>query len=409
MTKKQNALLSIFGLLIAALPFSVQAGPEDQAQTIHKRVTGVPGDAATLATMTGLVQSGNLKAAAEAALNGPRGSNFYDVVLPNVFTPFGNTDGLSTETLSDMIVTAIGMVRDQVDFRTALTGDALYASPLINRSYAVDENRHYEDLEEAIFDGDFSMGDPTAVVNIGQVGNAGIAAENTAGLMTTRGFAEAYYDMGTNRRAVFFVYKYFMCRDLNEIMDTTLPTDRIRRDVSRAPGGDSQEFKNTCKGCHSGMDAQGGAFARYDFRRRAITDAETDYCDGDTRIEPDGRLRCRSDHKMNRNFEFAPSGYITIDDSWVNLWANGANASLGWSSSVPTSGNGLRSWGNMIANSRAYSECMATHAFRQMTLRLDTAGDASTITNLASRFRSSNYNLRDLFLEAATVQQALGE
>ena len=48
-------------------------------------------------------------------------------------------------------------------------------------------------------------------------------------------------------------------------MDTSLPPDRIRQDVSRSPGGDSRIFLNNCIGCHSGMDPFAQAFAYYDY------------------------------------------------------------------------------------------------------------------------------------------------
>ena len=47
--------------------------------------------------------------------------------------------------------------------------------------------------------------------------------------------------------------------------DNSRPTDRIRQDVSRSPGGDSQLFHNHCSGCHSGMDPLAQAFAFYNW------------------------------------------------------------------------------------------------------------------------------------------------
>ena len=56
-----------------------------------------------------------------------------------------------------------------------------------------------------------------------------------------------------------------LCRDMEQVHDTSRPPDRIRQDVSRSPGGDSRIFLNNCIGCHSGMDPMAQAFAYYDF------------------------------------------------------------------------------------------------------------------------------------------------
>ena len=56
-----------------------------------------------------------------------------------------------------------------------------------------------------------------------------------------------------------------LCHDMEQLMDTTRPTDRIRQDVARSPGGDSRIFLNNCVGCHSGMDPMAQAFAYYNF------------------------------------------------------------------------------------------------------------------------------------------------
>ena len=64
-----------------------------------------------------------------------------------------------------------------------------------------------------------------------------------------------------------------LCNDLQTIMDTTRPPDRIRQDVTRSPGGDSTLFLNNCIGCHSGMDPMAQAFAYYNFNN---TDPTTD-------------------------------------------------------------------------------------------------------------------------------------
>jgi hypothetical protein len=93
----------------------------------------------------------------------------------------------------------------------------------------------------------------------------GIPAAATAGLLTSRASSEAFFVDGTNRAMFRFTMMNHMCRDMEQVHDTSLPPDRIRQDVSRSPGGDSRIFLNNCIGCHSGMDPFAQAFAYYDF------------------------------------------------------------------------------------------------------------------------------------------------
>ena len=93
----------------------------------------------------------------------------------------------------------------------------------------------------------------------------GIPAAATAGVMTTRGGASAFFVNGTNRAMFRFTMINHLCNDLPTVMDTTRPPDRIRQDVTRSPGGVSTLFLTNCIGCHSGMDPMAQAFAYYNF------------------------------------------------------------------------------------------------------------------------------------------------
>jgi hypothetical protein len=90
----------------------------------------------------------------------------------------------------------------------------------------------------------------------------------TAGVMTTRAAARAFFIDGTNRAMFRFTMLNHFCNDMEQVLDTTRSPDRIRQDVSRSPGGDSRVFLNNCVGCHSGMDPLAQAFAYYDYRVR---------------------------------------------------------------------------------------------------------------------------------------------
>ena len=96
-----------------------------------------------------------------------------------------------------------------------------------------------------------------------------ISAADAAGVVTTRAAAEAFFSAGTNRRMWRYTAKNYLCRDMEALKDTSRPTDRIRQDVNRSPGGDSEIFHTQCAGCHSGMDARRGRLRLLRVGRRA--------------------------------------------------------------------------------------------------------------------------------------------
>ncbi len=149
------------------------------------------------------------------------------------------------------------MVRDDVDFRRILYSDLLYVGNT-NPAASPSSNAHYQALEDQ--HADLS----TVLTESSQASQYGTPAEAVAGVLTSRAAANAFFYAGTNRAMLRFTMNH-MCRDLEQVKDTTRPSDRIRQDVSRSPGGDSRIFRNSCIGCHSGMDPLAQAFAYYDW------------------------------------------------------------------------------------------------------------------------------------------------
>ncbi len=117
-------------------------------------------------------------------------------------------------------------------------------------------------------------------------------------MLTTRAASKAFFIDGTNRAMFRFTLINHLCRDMEQVHDTSRAPDRIRQDVSRSPGGDARVFLNGCIGCHSGMDPMAQAFAYYNFQYDKATDPTADagflkYNDtGD--IDPDHRHPRRS-------------------------------------------------------------------------------------------------------------------
>jgi len=374
------------------------AAPQDQALQIHSRLTGVKPTESVLLDMAEDIANGDPRAAAYTAMDNDA---FYSVTLKNLATPWTNRERDVFAPLNDYTATVIGVVRDDVDFREILSGNILYIGDVTGLpAYSNSSNEHYERLEA----GGYPLGDREVLVQRSQSSITGLPAEATAGVMTTRGAAKSFFIAGTNRAMFRFTLWNHLCRDMEQVHDTSRPPDRIRQDVSRSPGGDSRVFQNNCVGCHSGMDPMAQAFAYYDFVYDADIDEEgengqLDYNSaGDTDPATGSRVKAKN-HINSANF---PHGFILPDDRWDNYWRQGPNMHLGWSSALPGGGNGAKSLGEELANSRAFAECQVTKVFRQVCLREpENATDRERIDAIADDFSSSDYKLKQVYADAA--------
>jgi hypothetical protein len=208
----------------------------------------------------------------------------------------------------------------------------------------------------------------------------------TAGVMTTRAAAEAFFIAGTNRAMFRFTMLNHMCNDMEQVHDVRRPPDRIRQDVSRSPGGDSRLFLNNCIGCHSGMDPLAGAFAYYQYNEGT---GSIEYTAG--QVQP-------KYFNNDSNFEF---GYVTTDDNWENYWREGQNQFLGWDPTLPGTGNGAKSLGEELGNSDAFARCQVKKAFRAVCLRRpEDANDRAAVSAMVNTFRNG-YSMKRVFADAA--------
>ncbi len=212
-------------------------------------------------------------------------------------------------------------------------------------------------------------------------------AADLAGVFSTRAWAAAFYDAGTNRRAYKYTLKNFLCRDLDKVMDTGLPDDRVRQDVERRPGGNRNIFSTYCIGCHAHMDAFSGAFAKHDFGGAALEIS--------TGVRP----------KYLQNSDIFPSGFRTTSASWVNYLAEGSGRDLGWRDAPGAShrsGLGMQSFARVIAASQGFSECMAEQVFEHFCLRSPMDGDRAGIRAMGQVFEDSGYSFRELVKQSVT-------
>jgi hypothetical protein len=378
----------IAGMLLSALSPAAIAAPRDQAKRIHDRLIGTPPSEATLTQMAALINGTNDTAgallAANLAIDRNRieSSPFYNVTLKNFATPWTNRDQTVFAPLNDYTATVIGMVRDEVPFNTVLSEDILYAASSGGApAYSPANNDHYQYLEDNHVDL------RTALQQTTQSSLSGLPPAATAGVMTSRAASQAFFVLGTNRAMFRFTMLNHMCRDLEQVHDTSRPPDRIRQDVTRSPGGDSRLFLNNCVGCHSGMDPMAQSFAYYNFDETA---GRLVYTQG--QVQP--KYLINSD-----NFK---SGYVTPDDHWDNYWRSGQNSLLGWSQSLPGKGQGAKSLGQELGGSDAFAQCQVEKVFRNVCFRSPSdAADRGEVQRIVGVFKNGNYSLKNVFAETA--------
>lgn len=386
-------------VLICSLVLCAQsmAGPREQAKRIHDRLAGIPPSAAVLEQMAASITQGKVSQAAYLAMENPA---FYSVTLKNWITPWTNEEADVFAPLNDYSATVIGIIRDDVDFRTILSGDILYIadSSLNLPAYSPNNNAHYQALE------DQGANLKEVLQPSTQSALLGLPTEASAGVMTTRAGAKAFFKDGTNRAMFRFTLINHLCTDLEGLKDTSRSPDRIRQDISRSPGGDSRIFNNSCVGCHSGMDPLAQAFAYYNYEYDVNGDPEGEngrlQYNAAGQIDPQTGSRVQSKYLINSN-NF-PFGFITDNDNWSNYWRAGINQTLGWDDSLASQGSGAKSMGWELANSQKFAQCQVTKVFENVCLRSpQDANDRSQIANMTGSFRQNAYQLKQVFADSA--------
>jgi hypothetical protein len=359
---------------------------------MHDRLTGVAPSPQTLNQMEALIQGGDSIGAAYLAM---QNKNFYNVTLKNFAAPWTNEAQTVFTPLNDYIATVIGMVRDEIPFNQVLSANLMYIGSGVSGlpTYSMDNNNHYEFLENS----GANLGDTGRLIAVAQTDVTDLPASATAGVLTTRAAARAFFIDGTNRAMFRFTLMNHLCTDLEPIKDNTRDAGRIQQDVSRSPGGDSRLFMNGCLACHAGMDPLNQAFSYYNY-----------VYPGDNK--DDGRLVyangvVQGKYLINaNNFE---TGYITTDDSWVNYWRHGPNEFLDWDTNnigLPESGNGAKTMGMELANSGAFAGCQVKKVFKSVCFREPTVAELNSFTNTFKG--ADNYNMKMLF--ARTADQCKG-
>ena len=413
--KKILLSLGLIGLVISQVSWAGEQ-ERNQAKRIHDRLTGISASNATITAMENLLLADSTgKSAAVYAIDtaqNPSAWGFYNITLKNYAAPWTNEEQTVFTPLNDYTAMVIGTIRDDLDFRRILYDDLLYIGKVPGLSnYSNINNNHYEQLEALDPDPDAAtsgnLANPAILARTTQSAETLLDSNATAGVMTSRAGAMAFFSDGTNRAMFRFTLINHLCTDLEPLKDVSRIPDRVRRDVSRSPGGDSRIFQNGCVGCHAGMDGMAGAFAYYEWDYPANGDKSSgslEYTSGSVSEK----------HNINAtSFEY---GYETINDSWINYWRNGPNSTLanrsggsGWGSNPnPDSkgnatGAGAKSLGMELANSKAFAQCQVDKAFKAICLRDPNSSrdDRDVRDNFATSFSGGGYNMRGVFTDVA--------
>jgi len=399
--KQRLVLAGALALLAQLAAPAASAGAYEQAKRIYERIAGEPPPASVLTQMAnaiiascgaggcaanapGSAPNAGLVNAAQIATNA---ADFYNVTLKNWVIPWTNRDQTVFAPFNDYAATVIGMVRDNVPFNTALSADILYTVAGVSPAPSNSSNAHYANAEAQGVDLS------TALKQTMQSTTYGTPSAATAGLLTTYAAEAAFFINGTNRAMFRFTMINHFCNDMPTLMDTTRPTDRVRQDVARSPGGDSRVYLQTCVGCHSGMDPMAQAFAYYNFNGTlgAVMNTGTmEYTQG--QVQP----------KYLINATNFPYGFVTPNDSWSNRWRGGVNASLGWSPSLPGSGSGAKSLGTELESAAAFAQCQVTKVFQAVCFRAPaSATDQQQVSWLTQSFTNGGYKLKQVFQQTA--------
>jgi len=401
-----TGILTMAMLLMSGASLATQAD-RDMAKRIHDRLAGVPPTEAMLDTMESCyatdttacdAEVAGATASADASIKvayiAMKNTAFYNTTLKNFATPWTNEAQSVFYEFNDYSATVIGMIRDDEDFRELLFADYLYvgANPA---NYSISNNQMYIDMEDRGVD----LSSGTELQQVAQQSLPGRTTIEPAGIFTTRAAARAFFEGGTNRAMTRFTFLNHLCHDMEQVKDITRPSDRIRQDVSRSPGGDSRLFMNSCIGCHAGMDPLTQAFAFYEWQYTG------EDIDGGQLVFTDNSVQMKN---LINSTNFEP-GFVTEDDTWTNYWRNGPNSVLGWNyagGADADNGEGPASMGRELAYSKAFASCQVRKAFKSVCLRdpMSNKADRVQVNNVLADIAaaSGQINMKNVFAEMAT-------
>ena len=372
---------SLLATSVFVAPALAAPTDEQMAQNIYRRITGLqlPVTDQRLVKMTELIKKGDLKAAALIATEDPQ---FLTGTIVPLAAKLGSADNNPGVAFNDFQALYVGIVRDDIDARELLTGNYAYqfkSAPARTRI----NNVNYDS-----FDGSASKLMSSELVKVSPQW-PDQPERDVAGLLTTRGWAEAHFNAGTNRRALERTFNMFLCSPIETWRDVTVSDQFVGRDVDRIPSGDPTTFQTTCRGCHGNMDGMRPAFGHFDFANNRYV-----YL-GSFQIA----------NKFNQHIDVFPQGYAVASDDWVNQTVESYDQLFGWRG--PVSGSGVHDFASMIANSQMYKKCFAKRAFAAICRRDAGTNETSLIEKLGDEFEKDKYSVKALFANTTVKANCL--
>jgi len=458
-------------LLFILLPVVIKADfisnseAKQRAYFFYQRITGTPPDVSSseFEEVWNLIEAGDEYA---AALKVTESKNLINIKLKNFLKDWTNRAVNKNVNTNDMLYLMLGLIRDGRDFREVLTTDDVYkltldglkytfppngeisrvpgaVSPFLSYfdfesvgSYNIFQNKlsynrvgSYEEIvyvnadnsllnldefltsgKRIVKHGDFVTNDNITFTLV-DASDRLYAKEKLAGVITTDHFASEFFNAGTNRRATQYLFKNFLCMEFNELADTTIDTQYVRRDVDRFPNGDIKTYLNFCVGCHAGQDRLGQAFYYYD-----------KYPNSDHLwFRDDQSFISRGKNKLNKNVVFE-DGFVVGENSqdtglpkdmWSNLWSSGKNKDLGWSAESTWkstkfenqghAGVGVKDLGEYLSKSSMFNDCMAERMWEMVCVNRNDEAFLSVKDQLSDFFANENYNMKSLIAQVATL------
>jgi hypothetical protein len=391
------------------------------AKRLYERLAGVkvPLDDVRIREIALSLSKGDNLEAARRATEHP---SFLNLTVKQMALKLSTREEAINVPFNDFAASFLGVTRDRTDSRELLFGNFFYiADPALApadkvRSNLVSDilssNNHYSDLESKNYDlGAVLKRQPMQQIVYAtndkdkMIVEATVNSPDAAGVLTSRSFTSSHLSAGTNRRAVEYTFREFLCLRIEDWADTRASDLRIGRDIDRFPGGDHNKFATTCKGCHTGMDGFRGAFAKWDY---------TDMPKNIDALKGSPNRGYNADAngvapKLNQNGTVFPNGYVTIDNSFVNNSNMGTNSSvIEWRGDNITKGNGVKEFGKLVSNTKRFSQCMSKRIFESVCRKtLDLTSQTELAKRYAEEFEKQNYRIKDMY-EFISVQPECG-
>lgn len=398
----------VLGLMFFMPKKSYAIDSHQEAKRLLERIAGtkVPGDHPLLPRIRQNIEKGFWYEAADVAMEHP---GFLNVTVKQMALRMSTREETVQTEFNDFAAAFIGVVRDNRDARTLLTGNFQYIGDTAKvpsgltvrseyNSHMVKSNDHYRDLDNLKIDlGSILTAIPGQMILQGRTDTV-VYNPDPAGVLTSRAFLGAHAIAGTNRRPVEFTFRQFMCTPIEGWADTAVSDSRIGRDIDRYPGGDHTRFQVSCKGCHTVMDGFRGAFAKWNFSNGILVNR-------DVQVRSDGTVEGGVEGKLNANAGVFPNGFVTTNNSFVNNARGPANErKFGWRDEAE-GGYGVKDFGRIIAHSSRFSECMVKRVFESVCRKeISLDGQVSLVRHYAEKFEEQGYNLKKLYRLVAVTE-----